>query len=909
MRDGPAADAGTLPTRIRAPHPGPRLDPRLSAPHDEAVPQNLPIGTVTFLFTDIEGSTRLLQSVGADFRDMLERHAAIVRQALAEHGGIEVSTEGDAFFAVFRSATEAAAAAVAAQHGLAEHGWPPGQPVRVRMGLHSGEGRLGGENYVGLDVHRAARIAAAGHGGQVLLSAASRTLVEAALPEGVTLRDLGSHRLKDLDQPEHLTQLVIRGLQEDFPAVRSLETPSNLPSELTSFVGRVREVDVATELLATTRLLTLTGPGGTGKTRLAIRIADGLGSSFRDGVFFVELAPLSDPALVGPTVARRLGLSDQAERPIVDLLRTHLESREVLLVLDNFEHLLPAGEIVADLLASAPGLKALVTSRSSLNLYGEQEFAVPPLTLPDAGVPVDLDRLPTYEAVALFIERARAVKPAFAITEDSAPALIGICLRLDGLPLAIELAASRIRLLEPTEILSRLEQHLPVLTAGAGNLPARQRTLRGAIEWSYDLLQPAERKLFDRLAVFAGGCSLEAADAICNAGGELGLDTFDGMASLVGQSLVRQSAETGESRFGMLETIREFGRDRMEADGSLEQIGRRHVVYFRDLAELAEPQFVASDQAVWLDRFDREHENVRAALRRALDAGDTPDGLRLAAAMWRFWFQRGYLREGRRWLEDLLAVEPDDVSTIRAKAYGALGGLAYWLSDVEATEAAYASAVRLYDAVGDKSAEAEALYNLAFVPVLRQDNDESRRRFEASLALAREIERPDLVAKSQIGVGISGVERDPQAALALFEEALQYFREVGDRFQIGDTLTGVAQAHRVLGHHEAGRNAYLEALQLFTEARNLPGIGMALEELSALESSAARHAGAMRLMGAAAALRDTTGASAPITLMRLGNVESAARQAIGAEAVEQALAEGRRMTLEQAVEFAAGLAE
>ena len=329
---------------------------------------DLPTGTVTFLFTDIEGSTRMLQALGDRYREVLERHDAIVREALAAHEGIEISTEGDAFFAVFRSATAAVEAAVAAQQGLARERWPDGYPVRVRMGLHTGEGRLGADSYVGLDVHRAARIAATGHGGQVVISAATRALVEAALPAGATLRDLGSHRLKDLDATEHLSQLVIAGLREDFPSLRSLDAPSTLPLEATTLVGRQIEVDEATRLLAATRLLTLTGPGGTGKTRLAIRLAAAVASSFRDGVFFVDLAALTDPALVGSTVAHSLGVSEQADRSIIDILGAHLGPKELLLVLDNFEQVLPASEVVAELMGAAPHLKILVTSRSVLNL-------------------------------------------------------------------------------------------------------------------------------------------------------------------------------------------------------------------------------------------------------------------------------------------------------------------------------------------------------------------------------------------------------------------------------------------------------------------------------------------------------------------------------------------------------------
>jgi predicted ATPase/class 3 adenylate cyclase len=874
------------------------------------VPHHLPTGTVTLLFTDIEGSTHLLKALGADYRAVLERHAEIVRQALVAHEGIEISTEGDAFFAVFRSAIEALEAAIAAQRGLAKERWPDGFPVHVRMGLHTGEGRLGGDSYVGLDVHRAARIAAAGHGGQVLLSATTRGLVEAALPAGALLRDLGSHRLKDLDQPEHLAQVVIAGLKQDFPPVRSLETPSTLPTELTSFVGRQREVDEGTRLLAVSRLLTLTGPGGTEKTRLAIRIGASLVSLFPAGVFFVDLAPLADPALFGPSVAHNLGLSEQVDRPIVDLLRAYLESRELLLILDNFEHLMPASEVVGDLLEAAPRLKVLVTSRSILNLYGEQEFAIPPLALPDASASADLDLLSKNEAVALFVARAQAANASFSVSNESIRVVAEICIRLDGLPLAIELAASRVRLLEPRDILARLEQHLPVLTTGATNVPPRQRTLRGTIDWSYQLLPAAEQALFARLAIFAGGCTLEGAETVCNPSGELGLDTLDGIASLVRQSLVQPRRDAGESRFGMLEIIREYGQDRLEADGDLEKIVRRHLRYYRDLAELAEPHFMKSDQAGWLDRFEREHPDVRSALRNAVDARDTENGLRLGAALWRFWFERGFPREGRGWLETLLALEPNGISAPRAKAYAALGGLAYWLSDLDATEHAYESAAHLSQKLGDREGEAEALYNLGFVPLMRSEPEQARGRFQASLALAREIGRPDLVAQSQASLGLlDAAAGDPQAGLKVLESALAFFREAGESTRLAATLVSMAIAHRLLAQYKAGRIAYLEALRLFTKTRNLPGIGSGLLVGSAVESSAQRNLEAVRMLGAALALRETTGASAPQMPVVVGEVEEAARHAIGGEAVDEALSQGGRMTLEEVVDYAASLSD
>ena len=870
-------------------------------------PRRLPTGTVTFLFTDLEGSTRLLQALGAVYNDVLERHSTIVRQALAAHGGVEVSTEGDAFFAVFPSVTDAVAAATSVQRALASEPWPDGHRLRVRMGLHTGEGRLGGDNYVGLDVHRAARIAGAGHGGQVLLSAATRNLVDTLLPEGVGLRDLGTYRLKDLQHAEHLSQLVIAGLDQEFPALRSLETPSNLPAELTSFVGRQREIEDVSGLLSTTRLLTLTGPGGTGKTRLAQRVASQARSAFGDGVYFVDLAPLPDAALVVPTVARSLGLSEQPDRPDVELLRDYLPPREILLVLDNFEHLLAARDVVKDLLAAASHLKVLVTSRSSLNLYGEVEFPVPAMLLPDAGG--DLERLAESEAVVLFAERARATTPAFRITEGNVVAVAEICGRLDGLPLAIELAASMVKVLEPGEILARLERRLPALATAASDLPERQRTLRSAIGWSYELLQPAHQAFFGCLGIFAGGCTIEAAEAICNPAGELELDTLDGIAQLVGQSLLQRMTDAGETRFDMLNTIREFARERLEEDPSRPQIERRHLAYFTDLAEQGERYFLGADRTKWLERFEREHDNVRGALRAAIDAGPVEEGVRLAAALWRFWFQRGYLREGRAWLEQLLRLETDRANAVRAKAYEALGGLTYWLADAEATQVAYESAVQLYRLIGDREAEAEAMYNMAFVPVMREDLDGSRQRFAGSLALAREVGRADLIAKNQHSLGITLREAgDPQAAMSLLEEAATFFRKADDRFQLAWTLGEIAATQHATGEWSTAWTGWLEALGLFADARALPLVGASLESASTFASIEGRHAEAVRLAAAGSALSAATGAAAPLMLARRGDAVLAARRAIGNEAVESALDEGRRMTVDEAIDYARSVA-
>ncbi|HEX2194519.1 MAG TPA: adenylate/guanylate cyclase domain-containing protein, partial [Candidatus Limnocylindria bacterium] len=505
---------------------------------------DLPIGTVTFLFTDIEGSTRMAQALGEEWPPVLERHLDILRRSVESHGGVTFGTEGDAVFAAFASAHAAVAAAVDAQRALAFEGWPEGAAVRVRMGLHTGEGQLAGDAYVGLDLHRVARITAAGHGGQVLLSETTRVLAEGNLPPGTSLREMGEHRLKDLSRAEHLSMLVIDGLPSTFPPLRTLDVvPNNLPTQLTTFLGRERELAAAGELLRNARLLTLTGPGGTGKTRLSLQLAAEATDAFPDGVYWVPLGTITDPALVTPTMAQVLGLPDPRGR-VIEQLAEHLADKRVLFVLDNFEQVLDAATSIGELLQRLPRLTVLVTSRSPLRIYGEREFPVPPLAVPDPAQLPSLESLGQYASVALFIERAMAVQPSFAVDASNAPALAEICARLDGLPLAIELAAARVRVLTPQAILARLDHRLKLLAGGSRNLPERQQTLRGAIDWSHDLLDAADRVAFARFSAFSGGADEEAFSRVVLADwpAEAGPvpDGLEALTSLLDKSLLRQ---------------------------------------------------------------------------------------------------------------------------------------------------------------------------------------------------------------------------------------------------------------------------------------------------------------------------------------------------------------------------------
>ncbi len=659
----------------------------------------LPTGTVTFLFSDIEGSTRLAHDLGDRWPALLERHRVILRAAFVAHGGVEVQTEGDGFFVAFAGAPAAIAAAARAQRDLAAEPWPPDGAVRVRMGLHAGEGVVDADgSYVGHDVHRAARVAGAAHGGQVLVSETVRALTAATLPAGLSLRDLGEHRLKDL-RPEPLAQLVIEGLRADFPPVRSLDVrPNNLPTQLTSFVGREQELAAVAGLLASTRLLTLTGPGGTGKTRLALQLAAAVADEHPDGVWFVALEPLRDPALVLSTVARTLGLTEKPSESALDALAETVGERRMLFVLDNFEQVVEAASDIGRLLRACPSIRVIVTSRAVLHISGEQEYMVaglpaPPDTrrlsrvelenLPAALRHPDATNLGQYEAVRLFIARAVAVRPDFRVTNENAPAVAGISARLHGMPLAIELAAARVKLLAPEQILERLERQLGLLTSTARDLPDRQRTLRGAIAWSCDLLDEPQRRLLARLSVFRGGWHLEAAEAVAGATGAPEVDVLDGLALLVDQSLVRSGDEPdGTPRFDMFETIREFAAEMLDAGGDARSVRAAHAAVFLSLAERAAPLLQGADQRLWLDLLERDHDNLRAAIAWSIELPDPETAVRLVNALWRFWQQRGYLVEARRELDAIAAAGWDLPPVLRARFAETFGGVAYWQADL-----------------------------------------------------------------------------------------------------------------------------------------------------------------------------------------------------------------------------------
>ena len=906
-------------------------------PNAAVLQRQLPTGTVTFLFTDVEGSTRLAHDLGERWPSLLERHRAIIRAALAAHEGVEVQTEGDGFFAAFTRAPAAVAAAVRAQRDIAAEPWPADAPIRVRMGLHTGDGVADADgSYVGHDVHRAARVASAGHGGQVLLSETTRALAGAALPAGVSIRALGEHRLKDL-RPEPLAQLVVDGLPSDFPPVRSLDArPNNLPTQLTSFVGREHELATAAQLLATTRLLTLTGPGGTGKTRLSLQLAASLADMHLDGVWFVALEPLRDPALVLPTVARTLGVTQRPTESALDALTAAMGERRVLLVLDNFEQVIDAAGQVGELLRACPAVRIIVTSRAVLRISGEQEYVVPGLpSPPDTSrlSRVELENLPAaqrhpsaaslgqYEAVRLFVARAVAVRPDFAVTNANAPAVAGICARLHGMPLAIELAAARVKILAPEQILDRLEGQLGLLTSTARDLPDRQRTLRGAIAWSCDLLDEQLRRLFARLSVFRGGWLLDGAEAVAGEDGGLGLDVLGGLEALVDQSLVRRADDVGEPRFDMFETIREFAGERLDAAGAAEAIREQHARHFLALAEDAAPHLQGADQGAWLDRLERDHDNSRAALTWAVNRPDPEMAVRLAFALWRFRQQRGYLVEARRELDLLVARDWDLAPVPRARLAEALGGVAYWQADLPVTEQAYGEALAIWRkraADGDAASRRElanALYNRAFTTVASTmllargaegQRPEARAMLDEALAIYEQLGDESGQGNVLWGRGVFELYGEsPADAEPWYRRALDLHRAAGHRTMEAWTLhmlsiTLITQG-RIADAHDASRRA----LAHFRDAGDLAGLDLALDVLAAVAVGEGKTARAGRLWGAARQLQHTSGTE--LATWDQGILESlpyGPRRAIDAADLERLAAEGAALPLADAVAYA-----
>jgi predicted ATPase/class 3 adenylate cyclase len=874
-----------------------------------ADPPDLPTGTVTFLYTDVEGSTRRWEQQPAATRAAVARHLALLRAAVHAQAGRVFRAVGDGLCAAFVTAPAALAAAVAAQRALGAEPWGDGGPLRARMALHTGAVEIEAGDYVGACLNRLGRLLAATHGGQVVLSQATADLVRDALPEGVGLRDLGEHRLRDLARPERVFQLLHPDLPAEFPPLRSLDAlPHNLPLPLTSFVGRERELATTRALLAAHRLVTLTGAGGVGKTRLALEAAGALAPAYPDGVWLAELAALADPALVPQAVAAAAGVREQPGWPLLTTLADALRPKRLLLVLDNCEHLVEACARLADaLLRACPDLRVLATSREALGVAGETPYRVPSLALPDPARPPPVGALVDYEAVRLFVERAAVAQPAFALTAHNAPAVAQVCCQLDGIPLALELAAARLTVLPVEQVAARLDQRFRLLTGGSRTALPRQQTLRAAIDWSYALLSEPEREVFHRLSVFAGGWTLEAAEAVCAGGALAAEDVLERLARLVDRSLVVAEVGDGPVRYRLLETLRQYGRERLVASGEAEAVGARHAAYYQALAEAAAPALRGPEQTAWLDRLATEHDNLRAALRRALERGDAPRGLRLGRALWWFWYLRGHYREGWTLLAALLALPAGpDLAAARAALLRGTGLLARVTGAYPAARGALEEGVGLARQGGDPRQLAELLAALGFVARLQEDYATARSCLEEALDLARAAGHSWFVANALNHLGELALEadRDAEAAWRLYEQSLALYRQLGDPRMLAVVLVGRGRVARARGDGPGARAALAEALAALGEADGAGVMPVALYTLAALAADAGRPARAVRLLAAATAQEARGGARVwPAVRRERDGWLGPARGALGEAGYARAWAAGAAMSLEQAVAY------
>ena len=826
---------------------GMRSVDQLPMMHHQAI-SSLPSGTVTFLFTDIEGSTLLSQMQPEAMKHALARHHAILRNAIESNHGHVFQIVGDSCSAAFEDALNALNAALDAQRYLRDEPWRESKPILVRMGLHTGvvditEGSLE-MPYSGYStIAFAQRVMSVAHGGQILLSGVTRELLQGLLPPDVTLRDIGEHSLKDLLQPIHLYQVMAADLPVDFPPLKTLKSyQHNLPIQLTSFIGRERELAEVKQFLSNTRLLTLTGSGGTGKTRLALQMGEELWPSFADGVWLAELAPLTDASFLPQTIAAIFGLRVWPNMPILNIVTDYLRAKQLLLILDNCEHLTEGCAKLSDhLLHACPQLKIIASSREALGIAGETAYRVPSLSLPDQAQ-VTREAVLGFESVQLYVERASAANPKFHLTNENASDVAQICCRLDGIPLALELAAARMRVFSSEEIAARLDDRFSLLTGGSRTALERHQTLRALIDWSYDLLSNNERMLFRHLSVFAGGWTFEAAEAVCP-----DLDVLNLLTQLVDKSLVMADADVQESstRYHFLETIRQYAGEKLLEAGESKQARARHMDFFLKLAEAAEPHLNGPQELEWLSRLETEYDNLRAALEWGMK-NDILVALRLGTALFSFWNRHGYHVEGRRLLGEALSRlqnlppgegEADQRIALQARALNAFGGLGFGVGDFVGCSKIFEESIGLARQAGEKYTLAQALTTLGYARAFLGDVEGSYRASEEGLTLAREVGDKVLLGQAlrNMASAIALTSGNPKTIRAYAEEGLQLLREAGAHGAFAMALFNMGLSAASQGNYAEARSRFEACLSLLMESGDRNHVNAAYSELAHLE--------------------------------------------------------------------------
>lgn len=915
-----------------------------------------PSGTVTFLFTDIEGSTRLAQEYPKEMPQLLARHNALLEQAIGMHHGFVFRIVGDSFSAAFHSAQEALSAALEAQRRLQKEAWSPA-PVKVRMGIHTGTAQLDsqGDSYEGYaTLALTQRIMSVGHGGQILLSQTTHDLLKERLPDGVELRDMGECRLKDIIQPENIYQVTAPDLASEFPPLATVKlVKHNLPTQLTSFIGREQEIAEARDALGSTRLLTFIGPGGTGKTRLSLQVAAQQLEEFRDGVWLVELAQLAEPTYILSTIASTLGLRELQGVPLMDTTTDYLRGKRILLVLDNCEHLIETcARLAQHFLQTCPTLKIIASSREALGISGETVYRVPSLSLPGNIEELqDPSSLMEYGATRLFVERAENANSQFALTTDNAPYVAQICQRLDGIPLAIELAAARVKLFTPQQIAERLDDRFRLLTGGVRTALPRQQTLRALIDWSYLTLNDSEQRLLRTLAIFAGGWTFQAAEFVA---GEI--EVIDGLAGLVNKSLVQVEEQDGESRYRYLETIRQYAMEKLLESGEAEDARGRHLAYFMDYARRAQEHYGTLQRLLWLNKLELEHDNIRSALGWALER-DPEAALHMVSTLHTFWLSRSYLTEGADWFQSAISrleavrVTGLDLDALRARAYTDLAMLSINRGDHRAAQRAASDAVALARRLDDPLQLARALNFLGLSSAFAGEETLAFNSLHESEALCRQFGFDDNLASILLSLvyvtmeihGPSAAQQlesymeeslalsqgsvDPEAEvrtegilarLALFrgnmleakkhaDRMLELHRQLGDHLSVTGHQSEMAHAAREMGNYDEALALYRETLPEWQQIGHRGAVAHQLECIAFIARAREQGERAVKLLGAAEALREASNSPrTPQEDITHRQEVAVLRAGMSAEIFASLWAEGRSMSMEQAIEFALG---